>query len=52
MEGFNQKNDSEKTRIKKQPPVNYGESDLKKSYLEKERVQARLIAPSFSTFNF
>lgn len=34
------------------PPLSYGESDLKKSYLEKERVQARLIAPSFSTFNF
>ena len=32
-----------------EPPVNYGESDLKRSYLEKERIQARLISPNFST---
>jgi len=32
-----------------EPPVSYGESDLKRLYLEKERIQARLIAPNFST---
>ena len=32
-----------------EPPVSYGESDLKRSYLEKERIQARLISPNFST---
>lgn len=34
------------------PALSYGQSDLKKSYLEKERIQARLIAPNFSTVNF
>jgi len=32
-----------------QPALSYGESDLKRSYLEKERIQARLISPNFST---